>query len=602
MNHLWSLLFNRFYIKVFSIVVISSIIFLGGCKSSGPQVSIAQNADKALNDTTSNKSLFYSGDLFHQNPPILRSVNGVGNLIAGLNNVKVAGKHYCLRSYNGQVPGPTVMVPRQRNREKRFVRLNLVNNFKRACLAKVESNAENNFCRCEGENCYDFNSTNLHTHGLHVSPDYSPVRPYLSDHVLMKINWNNARAMVDHGGAPLPIGACRRMAGGYGCSYDFAVDDGSEFVPGRDQHEPGTFWYHAHVHGTTAIQVANGMAGAFIIRGPVDDIPEIARATEQIMVLQQIPYELGKEVSEDHICDPENSEDYSINAYGDVTEAQRTLINGRIAPIVRMQPGEVQRWRLIHGGITQELQLSLEGPVPIGTCRNGARAENTLPLHQIAADGITLNHVKTEDVALRLDPGYRSDVMVKVPETIRPGNEYCLIDKEGISLQNADEVEPPSLVAVIEVAGLVKSMRLPISRQLHAIAKEPLSCDAPVDGTRKAIFSQKDCPFFSINCKSFPDAKFDLTLGETDKWDIGSDSARHPFHIHVNPFTVCTEGGVKLEHPYWRDTLLIDPNLKYETRSRYLGFTGAFVLHCHRLNHEDQGMMGLVNIGLKINK
>ncbi len=210
-----------------------------------------------------------------------------------------------------------------------------------------------------------------------------------------------------------------------------------------------------------------------------------------------------------------------------------------------------------------------------------------------------MTHVKTEFKPLRLDPGYRSDVMIQIPENTSQFSEYCLIDEEGVSLQDESEVEPMNLVAVVRINGQTRPMGLPSSAQLKKIAKEPLSCDADVDGIRQAIFSQTDCDFYSINCKKFPHAKFDLTLGQTDRWDIGSDTARHPFHIHVNPFTVCTEAGVKLDQPYWRDTLLIDPDKEYKTVSRYLGFTGAFVLHCHRLNHEDQGMMGLVKIGLK---
>ena len=34
---------------------------------------------------------------------------------------------------------------------------------------------------------------------------------------------------------------------------------------------PGTHWYHAHKHGSTAINVGNGMTGAFIIEGKYDD-------------------------------------------------------------------------------------------------------------------------------------------------------------------------------------------------------------------------------------------------------------------------------------------------------------------------------------------
>ena len=60
-------------------------------------------------------------------------------------------------------------------------------------------------------------------------------------------------------------------------------------------HPAGTFWYHAHKHGSTAAQVSSGVAGALIIDRDdnvtnLDSIPEIRAAAQEIMVLQQIPY------------------------------------------------------------------------------------------------------------------------------------------------------------------------------------------------------------------------------------------------------------------------------------------------------------------------
>jgi FtsP/CotA-like multicopper oxidase with cupredoxin domain len=574
-----------------------------GCASSGgpPAAPAAPSPPTARAEAALSGVPLLPGEQPHANPSELADGESY-RLIAGLANVRIGDKNYCLRTYNGQLPGPTMIVPEATtNPPARQLRVDLVNAFGRACPGRAAAGAPDDKCACQGADCYDFNATNLHTHGLHVRPDVSPVAPYLSDHVLMELSYD--RVSTHHGGAAIPAGACGPVAGAFRCGYLFAVDEGSRYVPGPapKQHEPGTFWYHAHLHGATAIQVANGMAGALIIRGPVDRIiPEIAQALEQVMVLQQIPLEVAREVSPDHRCDPTNPGDYSINAFGSTVSAKRTLVNGRRVPVIGMQPGEVQRWRLIHAGITEELKLALEGPVKEGECRKGRPPSGRLPLHEIAADGITMTHVRSQEM-VRMDPGYRSDVMVQLPRDTAARSEYCLIDQAGVSLQDETQTEPRELVAVLRAFGPPKPMSLPTDAQLAAVAKPPLDCNAAPGPVRKTVFFQREsggkaCPTLNINCKNFPDVEFDLELGATETWQLSSETGRHPYHIHVNPFTVCEEAGVRLDKPYWRDTLLLDPGPSYEIRSRYLGFTGAFVLHCHRLDHEDRGMMGLVTI------
>ena len=69
-----------------------------------------------------------------------------------------------------------------------------------------------------------------------------------------------------------------------GESYDIEIA-----IPA--DHTAGTYWYHPHHHGGADIQVASGMAGAVIIEGDFDDVPEIAAARERLMVLGEVVFD-----------------------------------------------------------------------------------------------------------------------------------------------------------------------------------------------------------------------------------------------------------------------------------------------------------------------
>ena len=86
---------------------------------------------------------------------------------------------------------------------------------------------------------HHFNTTNFHSHGLHVSPSG------ISDNVM------------------------RMMEPGQ--SYDIEIAIPSD-------HIPGTNWYHPHMHGSADVQIASGAVGALIIEGDFTDVPEIAAA------------------------------------------------------------------------------------------------------------------------------------------------------------------------------------------------------------------------------------------------------------------------------------------------------------------------------------
>jgi FtsP/CotA-like multicopper oxidase with cupredoxin domain len=114
------------------------------------------------------------------------------------------------------------------------------------------------------------NTTNLHTHGLHVFPGiYEDISPKeYGDYVV------DSRT-----GGVVPQGDSRQYV------YKIPKD-----------HPAGPFYYHPQFHGSSAIQVASLMQGAIIVRGPVDDLPEMAEAAELIFLFQAPYYSKSIEI------------------------------------------------------------------------------------------------------------------------------------------------------------------------------------------------------------------------------------------------------------------------------------------------------------------
>jgi len=135
--------------------------------------------------------------------------------------------------------------------------------------------------------------TNLHTHGLHVSPR----RP--GDDVLLDVE----------------------PGASFGYRYAIPAD-----------HPGGTFWYHAHRHMLTDNQVFGGLFGMLIVRGALDRLPGIAGLEERALVMGQM------EVVDGRVADADSSS----------LSNQVTLVNGRYQPALWMATGRTQRWRLVN--------------------------------------------------------------------------------------------------------------------------------------------------------------------------------------------------------------------------------------------------------------
>lgn len=421
------------------------------------------------------------------------------------------------RCYNGGLVGPTIRV-----RAGQSLKLLLQNDLQPEPGGGHASNVP-----------HGFNITNLHTHGLHVSPE-SP-----ADDVFREV--------------------------GPGECFEY------EFVLPPD-HPAGTFWYHAHKHGSTALQLASGMSGALIVTGGADEINEIRVAEEKVMVLQQFTYT------------QQQGESASVDAgglyYGTGDGDIVTAINGVVTPTIVMRPGEVQRWRLIHAGTSEVISLDIEG----------------IDFYEIAVDGLTTGKIKKTN-RLTLFPGYRSDVLVKAPLSVGRRLMYTKVRDADKSLRN--ELSERTNLLRIVVDGTPNDMALPTDEQLAVVA--PFTdADVPPDDRiahrRVLRFSQDGTTEFLIDGRKFdPQTISHLPeLNTAEEWELISTSGVHPFHIHVNPFAVKP---AEPDDPWiWRDTVVLRRGRPVTIRIRYTEFTGKTVLHCHNLVHEDWGMMQAIKI------
>ncbi|PCI41788.1 MAG: hypothetical protein COB46_02385 [Rhodospirillaceae bacterium] len=448
----------------------------------------------------------YSGQPLQQ-PLVETSEDGLldTKVVSQMCRYTLDGDAVNLRGYNGKPVGNTLDI-----KGGDTLKLKLINDM--PLLDPIDA-----VCTIDGVMLYTgYDVTNMHLHGLHVSPK-AP-----SDDIFISVKPGHS----------------------YPYEYEIPKD-----------HPPGTYFYHAHVHGSTAIQVGSGMSGALIIRGDIDDIPAIKAAKEQVMVMQTQRFDAKGECP-----------DYATLNLGD-----KTYINGQYLPVIRMKKGEVQRWRLINASHKVPLNLKMEW----------YRYTTTMPFTVLCLDGNPLP--KTREVnSLELVPGNRADVLVK---GFSPGTYYLTGGVEGGNLATIiveDEGEDMTLY----------SGDLPENPHL-----KPISAAEVTFGRRLEFgFVYGQSPSFTVNDKVFScDDPWQIPLNSVEEWEVYNHTAYpHPFHIHVNPFQVVSGGGI--EPGTWLDTMNFPAYERITFRTRFQKYTGKYVFHCHNLMHEDMGMMQGVEV------
>ena len=346
--------------------------------------------------------------------------------------------------------------------------------------------------------------------------------------------------------------------------YCFRLPSKADAVPPVNMGQaPGTHWYHAHVHGSTALNVANGLAGAFIIEGPYDDglrdfygykDPEKRepKLEEKVLVIQQLSTSLG------------------------LLSATRSgppflSVNGRREPVITMQPGQVQMWRIVNGAYRSFVQFrnfSLNSTSCSTETETPSEGETPcVDWRQTAQDGVQFDPNNYRSVGKRnaqfnMAGGNRVDLLVKAPST---EGSYKLQVWESTS-------ESPTTkgggTRVREVTLLTVNVKgTPIAPPMGFIdmASFPpfpdflgnipastntknITYDTTPGFTTSAAYLRGPLagpdpvlPRHTIDGELFHDEiKQKMVLNTVEEWTVVNKAVgiAHPFHIHINPFQV----------------------------------------------------------------
>ena len=333
-------------------------------------------------------------------------------------------------------------------------------------------------------------------------------------------------------------------------------------IPAADRQRPGLFWFHPHAHGVVAKQMLGGMSGGLVVDGSEEIFPILKGLPERFLLIKHA--ELG-----------EDNEIISIN--------------GQLNPAVQIRPGEMQFWRIANIGATLFIKFKIEG----------------MSLYALATDGHFLSrpHEMTE---FFVGPGQRIDAIAIGPAA----GEYVM---RTISFQNEawrapDPVQQMATVVSSGSGTSAAGAEAEILRQRVVGARWIDEVRyAPIARRRVLKYSRTpDRHTFMIDGRIMDENRVDQTvkLGDTEEWTVvNTDQQYHSFHIHQTGFLVTEVNGIRRNEDSLRDTFSVPPAtdagpgiLKVVIPFTDPVIVGRFVYHCHAVDHEDKGMMGIVEV------
>jgi FtsP/CotA-like multicopper oxidase with cupredoxin domain len=440
-----------------------------------------------------------------RNAPELRSAGGRLQLTleAARGELEVGGRRALPFLYNGGLPGPTLRVHAG---DELAIRL-------------VNSLAE---------------PTNLHLHGLHVSP---------------QANGDNVFVTVSPGDS-------------FDYNYRLPAD-----------HPPGVYWYHPHHHGLVAGQVFAGLFGAVIVEDP----EAIDASAERVLVIS----------------------DTTLDGAGNIAgvsplerlagrEGELLLVNGQSAPRLTARPGDRERWRIVNACVARYLRLRLDGQrlqligMDSGRLRMPQATGELLLAPGNRADLLVTAAAGESD--LRAFPYDRGSIPGMMPQRRAPGTDGTAL---ATFLVAGEAAAPAADVAARPAPGDLRTATAAARRQLT------LAMGGGMGMGMGAMMR------FTIDGREYSEARTDtiVAAGSVEEWTlVNTSSMDHPFHLHVWPMQLIEDNGRVLDSVVVLDVVNVPANGRVRVRIAFRDFTGRSVYHCHILDHEDLGMMGVIEV------
>mmetsp|Transcript_12238 Transcript_12238/g.22646 ORF Transcript_12238/g.22646 Transcript_12238/m.22646 type:complete len:629 (+) Transcript_12238:46-1932(+) len=536
---------------------------------------------------------------------VLHAADGRHDLTIG--HVPFADYGFDTRGFNGAIPGPTFRV-----NPGETLKVNFINQLDAANNHNCSGLADESFCETA--------TSNLHTHGLHVS----------SKGLLDGLSYHSDDIFAD-------------VQPGQTAQFEFHIPE---------SHMPGTHWYHPHHHHATALQAGGGAAGVLIVNDPDGYLPSAYSEMEEKVLflsahnlgrLQQMARESDSSLLEDAI-DSAEEDDLPTNVF---------LANGQLGPQESLMSHTWYRFRMVYAAVEQSLNLQI---VPL---EGGA----TCTMQLLAKDGVYLETMPREISTVYLFPGARSDVAMactcetypctamlasdaNAPGGLRPGGPQGQgqgPQGPGRRLQGGggppprkpppmgNGGAPPGAPAaegvtvnityfVIEETSGGSMYQLPevtVVRPCYVVDLQAVDVENSNSGNirldggdRRVEFNQQGNSMTydavrAVGGKHNWPALATLQVGQVYEFTVTGNGV-HPLHIHVNPYQItelpdnnAPQGDGYFQVGDWHDTLLL-PGMNgqdsMKIRMQTDVFTGKMVLHCHILEHEDEGMMAWIDV------
>ncbi len=392
-----------------------------------------------------------------------------------------------------------------------------------------------------------------------------------------------------------------------------------------DNQPPGLYWYHPHIHGFSSPQVLGGASGALIVEGIERAVPDAAGLPARVLVIRDqdlINPAAPPDPSEPKVPPTliDRDGESANNGTGFGRPAKDLSINFVPVPypdylpaVIRMQPGARELWRVLNASAVTYLNLALifgRKPQPISVV-----AIDGVPAHASADAAPPVARVDH----IGIPPGGRVEFIVDGPPAVVP----ALLVTRTVDTGQGGENDPNRALARIETA--------PDAREPAALPAEhpplpkpalPWLGDVQPVRVRKLYFSEKlDNPqdpgsatTFYITVDGQTPKAFDPAdgpnivahQGDVEDWIIENRSTElHTFHIHQLHFLLMDWNGVAVNEPFLRDTVNVPyyngrmlqyPSVRLRMDFRDPDSVGTFVYHCHLLEHEDAGMMGVIQV------
>ncbi len=377
------------------------------------------------------------------------------------------------------------------------------------------------------------------------------------------IHWHGLSVPNDQDGGPMQL-----VPAGGRHTYRFTLPKGSA----------GTYWFHPHPHHMTAEQVFRGLAGTFIVRAKDDPLAAIV---ETHLMFSDLKLDMQGAIMPNTVMDWMNGR-----------EGQFVLVNGQLRPTLDVHMP--QRWRLWNACSARYLHL-------VG-----------VPMVLVGTDGGLLASGQAIE-SLLLAPGERAEVIVNPPATGQQQATLKALAYERGKMRMGDDqkasVEEEITLVDVTLMGhgsdtVPERLRM-ITPLGEAMVTRQVLLTEIVDMETVRIDPQSGRPEgmqFLINGKTFDHQRADFTgrVGDVELWEIiNASDMDHPFHVHGTQFQIVNrQTGFDVTHDSmlaWRDTVNVKPGQIVRIKVRF-DLPGDWMFHCHILEHEDLGMMGVIRI------